>query len=177
MHVFVSHSRENSSAAFRLCEELRTYDIQTWIDLRDLKPGAEWGKSVADAIREAAGIIFIIGATTAADRYQSFEWQQVIEDELYLDPSKPLIPVLIGNPELPGFLRTRQTLSLDDTQASFDAAAEGIAKALADPSASVDESKLELGRKVRVQALESLRQYSLELGDQDVKRAGTRVKE
>lgn len=129
------------------------------------------------AIHSAAGFVFIIGPGGTTDRYQSSEWQQVIAQEYYLDPSKPLIPVLIGKPEIPGFLRTRQALFLEDTRASFEAAADQIVKALADPAASVDESKLELGRKLRMQALESLRQYSQELSAEDLKRAGSRIKD
>ena len=175
MHVFVSHSRENSSAAFRLCEELGKRNIKTWLDVRDLEPGLEWNRSVMEAIRSAAGFVFLIGPAGATDRYQSFEWQQVIEDEFYLDPSKPLIPVLIGDPEIPGFLKTRHTLHLKDTRDSLEGVADLVLKAIADPSASVDETKLKLGHEVRLQALESLREYSKAIGEEDLKRAATRI--
>lgn len=165
MHVFVSHSQENSGAAFRICEALQKRNIPTWLDMRDLAPGADWKQDVMKAIQTAAGFVFILGPSGAVDRYQSFEWQQVIEDELYLDASKPLIPVLIGSPELPGFLKVRQSLALRDTQNSLGQVTDGIVEALANPAASVDQSKLELGRKVRIQALESLRHYAQALGE------------
>ena len=177
MYVFVSHSRGNSNFAFRLCEELGKRNIQTWLDMRDLDPGAEWNQSVVEAIRAAVGFVFLIGPEGDADRYQSFEWQQVIGDEYYLDPSKPLIPVLIGNASVPGFLKARQRLQLKESHESFAEVANGIAQALANPAACVDESRLEVGRKARKQALESLRQYSQEIAEEDAKRAPTRIKD
>ncbi len=34
----------------------------------------------------------------------------------YLDPLKPLIPVIIGEPEIPGFLNVRQAIPLNDSK-------------------------------------------------------------
>lgn len=177
MYVFVSHSRENSSLAFRLCDELSKRGVQTWLDVRDLEPGAEWSRGVIKAIRGASGFVFLIGPPASSDRYQSFELQQIVESELYLDPSKPLIPVLIGDPDLPGFLKTRRTVRLNNTAGALDEVADVIVKTLADPSISVDPSKLELGRRARVKALESLREYSRTLAEEDLRRSGVRVQE
>ena len=177
MHVFISHSRVNSSAAFRLCDELRKRGIETWLDVRDLEPGAEWDNSVISAIQTANGFVFLIGPPGPADRWQTFEWQQVVNLEYYLDPAKPLIPVLMGTPDVPGFLKTRQSFALDDTPASFEHVADAIAGALKDPAGSVDEKKLELGRQARRQALENFREYSQTLAEEDLKRVGIRAVE
>lgn len=171
MQVFISHSRVNSSAAFRLSDELRKRGTETWLDLHDLEPGADWNESVAAAIDDAAGFVFLIGPPGPLDRWQTFEWQQVVDRELYLDASKPLIPVLIGNPDLPGFLKTRQTLNWDDSPQGVSAVVNIILKSLHDPATSIDEVKLELGRKARSQALRDFREYSEALQQEQVKRA------
>jgi hypothetical protein len=175
MHVFISHSRVNSSSALRLCDELRKRGVDTWLDVRDLEPGAQWDQGVISAIQGAAGFVFLIGPPGPGDRWQTFEWQQVVDHEYYLDPSKPLIPVLIGEPVLPGFLTTRQSLTLGDTPDSCQEVADKIVSALKNPEISVDEKKLELGRQARRQALESFREYSQILGEEDIKRAGLRA--
>ena len=177
MHVFISHSRVNSSAALRLAVELGKRSVVTWLDARDLEQGAEWDKSVASAIQSASGFVFVIGPPGPGDRWQTFEWQQVVNRDDYLDPSKPLIPVLIGDPDLPGFLKTRQSLVLGDTPGSSGDLADKIVNALNNPASSVDEKKLEIGRKARQQALESFREYSQALGEEDIKRAGIRAVE
>ena len=177
MHVFISHSRVNSSAAFLLCDELRKRSVDTWLDARDLKPGTEWEKGVSAAIQGAAGFVFLIGPPGPGDRWQTFEWQQVVNHEYYLDPSKPLIPVLIGDPDVPGFLKTRQSLVLGDTPGSCEDVADKIVSALKNPATSVDPKKLELGRQARQHALESFREYSQVLEEEDIKRAAIRAVE
>lgn len=175
MHVFVSHSRVNSSSAFRLCDELHKRNVETWLDVRDAAIDAEWSQQVISAIRSAIGFVFLIGPPGRDDPGQTFEWQQVVDQELYLDPAKPLIPVLIGEPEIPGFLRARHSVALNHTPESCAEVAGQIVNALKDPALSVDQEKLELGRKARVQALQSMREYSQVLGEEDVKRAGLRA--
>lgn len=177
MQLFISHSRVNSSAALRLCEELRKRHVETWLDVRDLQPAAEWEKSVRSAIQGASGFVFVIGPPGPADRWQSFEWQQIVNQEYYLDPSKLLIPVLIGNPDVPGFLKIRPALVLQDTPDSCKKVAGKIEDALKNPAIWVDKPKLELGRQARQQALESFRQYSQTLEEEDIKRAGIRAVE
>lgn len=177
MYLFVSHSRENSSAAFRLCDELRKRDVKTWLDVRDIEPGAQWNEAVESAVRGAAGFVFLIGPAGPGDRWQTFEWQQVVDNEYYLDPAKPLVPVLIGSSDLPGFLKTRQVLVLADTPESFERVADNIVSTLANPASSVDVEKLELGRKARKQALESFREYSQTLTEEEIKRVSSRASE
>jgi hypothetical protein len=177
MHVFVSHSRVNSSAALRLCDELGKRSVDTWLDARDLALGVEWDQGVISAIQDAAGFVFLIGPQGPGDRWQTFEWQQVVNHEYYLDPAKPLIPVLIGNPDVPGFLKNRRSLVLGDTPGSYEDVADKIVAALEDPATSVDKKKLELGRQARRQALESFREYSQVLEEEDMKRAGIRALE
>jgi len=177
MHVYVSHSRVNSSAALQLCEELRKLGVKTWLDIRDLDPGSDWDLAVISAIETAAAIVFLIGPRDPGDRGQTFEWQQVVDREYYLDPAKPLIPVLIGEPEIPGFLRTRQALVLAHTPTSCAEVAAKVVQSLDNPTLSVDPTKLELGRVARQRALEGFREYSQVLREEDIKRAGLRALE
>jgi hypothetical protein len=177
MPVFISHSRVNSSTALRLSDELRKRNVETWLDVRDLTPEKDWELQVGSAIQNADGFVFVIGPPGPSDRWQTFEWQQIVENEYYLDPSKPLIPVLIGGPEMPGFLKTRHSLVLDDTPGSFGDVANQIERALQNPATSVDEGKLELGRQARQRAMDSLREYTQTLSEEDIKRAATRAVE
>jgi hypothetical protein len=177
MHVFVSHSRVNSNAAFRLCDELRKRNVETWLDVSNLMPGADWDQAVASAIQSATGFVFLIGPVGSGDRGQTFEWQQVVEHEYYLDLSKPMIPVLIGGPEIPGFLKTRRSLLIGDAPNSFEEVTDQIVRALQNPTLCLDEKKLELGREARRRAIDSFREYSEVLGKEDIKRAELRAVE
>ncbi len=174
MTVFISHSRQNGGAALKLGDRLSQAGLNVWLDIRELDTGTEWNARVSDAIRSADGFVILIGPAPTPDPSQRFEWQQMTEEEFYLDASKPLIPVVIGDAEMPGFLRARQAVNVDPSSIDFDALADKIAQALGKPGETVDQEKLERGRAARQKALESLKEYSIDLEKDDVKRAGLR---
>lgn len=58
--------------------------------------------------------MFVIGPPGPIDRRQTFEWRRSVAREYYLDPSQPPIPVPTGECEMPGFLKTRHSLVLDE---------------------------------------------------------------
>ena len=174
MQVFISHSRHNSSAALKLCDRLNVLGVATWLDLREIDTGMDWNAQVAQAIQSAEGFVFLIGPPGPPDQGQRFEWLQITEHEFYLDPARPLIPIVIGGAELPGFLRTRQALHLEETDIDFDVLANTVSVALLNPADTIDAEKLEQGRAARQHALENLREYSRDLEEADVKQAALR---
>jgi hypothetical protein len=174
MHVFISHSRRNGGAALKLSEKLEARGTKTWLDMREIDAGADWNVRVADAIRGAHGFVFLIGPGNQSDQSQRFEWQVITEEEYYLDPDKPLIPVVLGEAELPGFLKTRQALRISESSIDFDALADKVAHAVEQPHETVDHENLVRGREARQRAMKDLEDYSRVLQEQDTKRAALR---
>jgi len=174
MNVFVSHSRQNASVALALRERLKSANLTIWVDAMDLAPGADWKKEITKAIERANGFIVLLGPMPSPDDGQRVEWQQLAEHEYYLDPDKPIIPVVLGSVDLPGFLRTRQSISVDPDAPDLDALAATLQIALQNPSQTVDHEKLERGRAARKAALDNLKEYSRELERADVKNAALR---
>ncbi|MBV8847371.1 MAG: toll/interleukin-1 receptor domain-containing protein [Bryobacterales bacterium] len=175
MVVYLSHSRQNASLANKLYDALQRRQLKPWLDSRELEIGADWNQQVASAIRQADAIVFLLGPPDGpGDPFQKFESEQVVDEEAYLDPSKPLIPVVIGEAKLPGFLRPRKSIHVAPTSIDFEALADSIAGALSSPGSTVDPAQLERGRKAREEALRNLQEYSRELAEQEAKRAGLR---
>jgi hypothetical protein len=174
MNVFLSHSRQNASLALALRERLKAAKVDAWVDVTDISPGKDWRQELTAAIDRANGFIVLLGPESSPDDGQRVEWQQIAEREYYLDPDKPIIPVMLGSGELPGFLRTRHSISVDPHAPDLDGLAAAIQAALQNPSETVDREKLERGRAARQQALESLKEYSRELEQADVKNAPLR---
>lgn len=175
MSVFVSHSRQNGGVALQLYRRLIQRGVQLWLDTCELDVGKDWNQQVAAAIEAAGGFVVLVGPEIEPDRSQRFEWQQITDHEFYLDAKKPMIPVVIGSTEIPGFLRTRNVLTVDPRSIDFDSLADAIAEALGRPDATIDPVQLKRGRDAREQAVKNLGEYSLELEREDVKRAGLRA--
>lgn len=91
MTVFLSHSRQNGGAALKLGDQLTQLGVEVWLDLRELEAGGDWQARVSEAIRSSSGFVFLIGPAAEPDQGQRFEWQQITEQEFYLDPSKTTI--------------------------------------------------------------------------------------
>jgi hypothetical protein len=174
MNVFISHSRQNGGAALKLHERLSARGVSAWLDTLELDAGEDWSQRVATAIETAGAFIVLVGPGAEPDQSQRFEWQQITEHEFFLDASKPMVPVVIGSPEIPGFLRTRQALVVEPSAIDFDGLADRIAAVLGTPDATIDQEQLERGRAARQRAIESLKEYSQYLETEDVKRAALR---
>jgi hypothetical protein len=174
MRVFISHSRQNSGAALRICDRLTARGVHTWLDIRELESGTDWNQQVADAIASSDGFVILIGPATTPDQSQRFEWQQMADGEYYLDPQKPIIPVVMGTADVPGFLRARMSIDVAESPIDYDVLTDTIVKALATPESTVDQAKLERGRAARQNALDSLKDYSRALEEGDVKHAAIR---
>src|SRR5262245_4648769 len=174
MPVYISHSRRNAGAALKLSEKLEARGTKTWIDLREIEADADWNVRVADAIRGADGFVFLIGPGPQSDQSQRYEWQIITEAEYYLNPDKPLIPVMLGETELPGFLKTRQAIRIIESSIDFEALADKVAHAVKQPQETVDQENLVRGREARQKAMKDLEEYSRALQEEDAKRAALR---
>ena len=173
MQLYISHSRENASVALRLCDALAKRSIPTWLDVRDLELDAGWNEKITHAIQHADAWLFLIGPGPT-DQSQRFEWQKIIEQDSYLEPSRALIPVVIGSPEVPGFLSVRHYIHLIPSSIDFEATADKIVEALNKPADIIDPAKLQRGRDARDKARKDLQEYVRNLGEDDLKRAGLR---
>jgi hypothetical protein len=174
MLVFISHSRRNGGAALKLSEKLEAGGTKTWLDLREIEADSDWNQRVVDAIHGAGGFVFLIGPGPQSDQSQRYEWQVITEEEYYLDPEKPLIPILLGESELPGFLKTRQAIRISETSIDFDALADRVAHAVKQPHETIDHENLVRGQEARQRAMKDLEDYSRVLQEEDVKRAPLR---
>jgi len=174
MPVYISHSRRNGGAALKLCEKLEARGTATWLDLREIEADSAWNQRVADAIHQANGFVFLIGPGPVSDQSQRYEWQVITEEEYYLDREKPLIPILLGESELPGFLKTRHAIQISESAIDFDALADKVVHSLKQPHETIDEESLGRGREARERAMKNLEEYSRGLLEDDTKRAPLR---
>src|SRR6516164_7375885 len=74
--VFLSYASQDSEAAQRICEALRTAGIEVWFDQSELRGGDVWDQKIRRQIRECALFVPVISANTASRRegYFRLEW-------------------------------------------------------------------------------------------------------
>ena len=49
--VFISHAQRDKAIADAVCATMEQQGIRCWIAPRDIQPGADWGRSIVDAIK------------------------------------------------------------------------------------------------------------------------------
>jgi hypothetical protein len=67
--VFVSHSTKDKRTADAVCAVLESRKVRCWIAPRDIRPGADWGESIIDAIRSCR-IMVLVFSQNANDSLQ-----------------------------------------------------------------------------------------------------------
>lgn len=102
MRLFISYARADRPFAKSLTAKLDSAGIQTWIDYRDIPPGANWDQAVEDALRDCNAMLLILTPRSVQSNNVHDEWHY------FLDLDKPIYPVLREACEIPFRLRRRQ---------------------------------------------------------------------
>jgi len=116
--VFLSYAREDTAAALRIAEALRSHGVEVWFDQSELQGGDAWDAKIRNQVRECALFIPIISARTQErhEGYFRLEWKLAVDrTHLMLEGVPFLAPVVIDDtPDsgaaVPGeFLRVQWT--------------------------------------------------------------------
>ncbi len=66
--VFISYAKEDKKSAIEFYNELTKHGIISWIDLKDLNPGANWDLSIDRAIKQCPYIIVLLSNNSIAKK-------------------------------------------------------------------------------------------------------------
>jgi hypothetical protein len=128
--VFISHARQDRRLIRKLIEELHGHGISTFPSTEDLEAGPDWQQQeIEEAIKLSNAVIVLVDPKHQPDDRQRFEWSAALE-EAWKDPRKRLIPLLLGNAELPSFLSHRQALRVRDPKKEWGRAVAELIRVL-----------------------------------------------
>ena len=79
--VFLSYAREDTDAAHRIADALRSHGIEVWFDQAELRGGDTWDAKIRKQIRECSLFLAIISTNTQArgEGYFRREWKIAVE--------------------------------------------------------------------------------------------------
>lgn len=109
--VFLSHGLADAELARSLASELERSGIEART-LGDVAPGVEVSAAVHKALDAASVYIVIVSKDSEHSPYARFELSEILK-HCWKDASKRIIPVVVGQAEVPGALRDRQALHID----------------------------------------------------------------
>lgn len=103
--ALITYSPSVKEWAEKLDTALRQSGVSTWIDARDLEAGVSAWEQLERAVANAKNIVVLVGSHDDATERQRIE-RAVALGAVSEDPTKRMIPLFLGDAELPVFVRT-----------------------------------------------------------------------
>jgi hypothetical protein len=122
--VFISCSRSDRPIAGRLIDELTTRGIDVKSD-EDFPVSDSWRATIYGLLKNADGVIFLVGPKSEGSDWQHLEWSAALEAK-WEDPKKRLIPVLLDDTPAPPFLVDYQALRLKRSEKDYTSAVDKL---------------------------------------------------
>jgi len=124
---FISYSRQDVEIVQRVAEGLAARGIRTWLDTM-LLPGEPWQQAIAQALRNAAGMIVFVSHASLASDWVLYELEAAARGE-----ANWIIPVLLEEvPRLPAAIARRAWIDASHQRGEAQVAAiiDGLADVL-----------------------------------------------
>ena len=107
--LFFSYSRADKDFVVRLAKDLRSADVNLWIDQLDIAPGDRWDRAVEEALAAAPGVLVVLSP-------ESVDSQNVMDEvSLAFDEKKRIVPILLRQCNVPFRLRRVQHVDFTDS--------------------------------------------------------------
>ena len=156
--VFISHTPTSTPVAKKLAAALRARGVSPWVDGEHVPTGTEWRGTVRKALDASRAVVFLIDPRREPGSRVRDEWSEALEAS-WAEPSKRLIPLLIGDAKAPAFLKDRYALRIGDTSSELERAAQDVVEALQDetrPLGAIDPIAQEEARVESLRRLEEI---------------------
>jgi TPR repeat protein len=111
--IFISYAREDEPTAQRLKDVLASQGWDVWRDKEGIVTGSSWGTSIENALRDAKCVVVLWSTPALSSHF--------VRDEAEIGRNaNKLVPVQIGDVELPIGFRGIQTANLMHWQGELD---------------------------------------------------------
>ena len=104
--IFLSYTRKDSAFALKLAKQLKSANINIWMDKLDIRPGTIWDEEVEKALEKCKTLLFLASETSVSSLSVLNEVNFAIEE------NKTVVPVLIENCKLPFRIRRLQRIDM-----------------------------------------------------------------
>src|SRR5436190_1903662 len=98
--IFLSYAHEDTAAARRIVDALRSHGIEVWFDQSELRGGDAWDQKIRRQIKECALFVPVISAGTNArpEGYFRLEWKLAVDRSHLISDDHPfLFPIVIDD--------------------------------------------------------------------------------
>ncbi len=112
--VFLSHSSVDKPWVIKLKDDLLRYGVSVWLDKDEIRPGDLFVDALEQGLDNSMTVAFIISPEDIASGWVKEEYLRALGFALDRQNSLQLIPVIIREAKLPGFLQNRNWVDFRD---------------------------------------------------------------
>ena len=123
-HVFVCYAREDEDFVVPLAAKLREQGVPIWLDQWDIEGGADWDKSIDDAVYDCKRFLIVLSPTAVSSKEVRGELRVALDEE------KPIVPLIYQECRIPRQLRTLQYFDFTAQVQEDDNTLAGVTRAL-----------------------------------------------
>lgn len=142
-HIFLSHASADKHLVTEFYHWLESAGFRVWFDLESLSGGTAFGSALGAAIPECRAFMVIISKAALASGWVDQECQFALMHEKQF-PNFRVIPVVIDESQPPGFLATKNFISMPEGKLTSESA-DAVLKALSNFNPSI-QAALQYGR-------------------------------
>jgi hypothetical protein len=115
--VFLSHSSVDKAWVMKLKDDLLRYGISVWLDKDEIRPGDLFAEALEQALDNCKAIALIVSPEAVDSGWVKEEYYRALSLATTKQTDMQLIPVVLRDAELPGFLRSRNWVDFRDETA------------------------------------------------------------
>ncbi|GAB4557377.1 MAG: hypothetical protein Tsb0020_01460 [Haliangiales bacterium] len=105
--VFVSHSSVDKPWVRELIRGLQRYEVKVWLDEEQIRPGARIVDALEDGLEASRAMCLVVSPESMASGWVREEYSRAMALAHRRESPLQLIPVLLRDATLPGFLGNR----------------------------------------------------------------------
>lgn len=115
--VFLSHSSVDKPWVIKLKGDLLRYGVSVWLDKDEIRPGDIVVDVLEQALDNCRAIALIVSPASISSGWVKEEYSRALSIAKTKQPSIPIIPVILQEAKLPGFLKSRNWVDFRDETA------------------------------------------------------------
>ncbi len=115
--VFLSHSSVDKPWVIRLKDDLLRYGVSVWLDKDEIRPGDLFGKALEQALDHCRAVALIVSPEAISSSWVEEEYYRALSLAKTKQTPVQIIPVILREAELPGFLQDRNWVDFRDEAA------------------------------------------------------------
>ena len=115
--VFLSHSSADKPWVIKLKDDLQAYGVSVWLDNDEIRPGDLFAKALEQGIANSRAVALIVSPEATASGWVEAEYYRALSLAQNKNASLQLIPVILRDAELPGFLTDRNCVDFREESA------------------------------------------------------------